>query len=405
MPADGPKRLNTEQAASLANITREAVLAALAECDALGQDAFLDKYGFHPARSYVLVHNGKRYDSKAIAGVAHGHLPGRQLLTPGEFSGGEATVGRRLRNLGFTVQVGDDLTPDRLLRILASLQVYRRNRIPALYQPITLLWAFSRARRGEPRLVSWPETQRQVKALLDNYGRDWEGDRVFYPVAALHNAGLWELDAAPEQVPSAHGSSVPQRWFEDHQPNGGLTLPVYDLLRESPGTLNAAVDVLVQTYFTDADQAMLLTELGLSGPEVSSPLDMSFAARAAQYQRLCARADVFWRDRDAKRAPTTSSAPVRSQDAREAVLLRSEGNCENPECTGDIKDRTDSGAPILEIDHIHDLALGGDDDPVQMVALCPNCHATKTRGTRREELKPILLDTARERHQRLAGSA
>ena len=240
MPADGPKRLNTEQAASLAGITREAVLAAIAEYDTLDQDAFLDKYGFHPARSYVLVYDGRRYDSKAIVGAAHGHLPGRQPLASGEFSGGEATVGRLLRKLNFSVQVGDDLTPDRLLRILARLQVYRRNRIPALYQPITLLWAFSRARRGEPRLVSWPETQRQVKALLDNYGRDWEGDRVFYPVAALHNAGLWELDADPEQVPAAHGSSVPQRWFEDHQPNGGLTLPIYDLLRESPGTLDAA---------------------------------------------------------------------------------------------------------------------------------------------------------------------
>ena len=121
-----------------------------------------------------------------------------------------------------------------------------------------------------------------------------------------------------------------------------------------------------------------------------------------EYQRLCERVDVFWRDRDIKRATTTSSVPIRSQHAREAVLLRSEGHCENPECSGDIKDRTDNGAPILEIDHIHDLALGGNDDPLQMIALCPNCHATKTRGTRRAELKPILLATAKSRHEHLA---
>ena len=42
------------------------------------------------------------------------------------------------------------------------------------------------------------------------------------------------------------------------------------------------------------------------------------------------------------------------------------------------------GRPILEIDHVHDLALGGADDPAQMIALCPNCHAIKTRGTTRE---------------------
>jgi 5-methylcytosine-specific restriction protein A len=392
-----------EQAVSLNDITREVVLEALDEYDELGQDAFLDKYSFHPARSYLLVHDGKRYDSKAIVGVAHGYLPGRQPLTPGEFSGGEATVGRLLRRLGFTLQVGDDLTPARLEGILAKLHVYRREGIPALYQPITLLWAFSRARRGEPRLVSWPETQRQLKALFNNHGRDWEGDRVFYPIAALHTAGLWELDADPEQVPSAHGSSVPQRWFDDHQPNGGVVESVYDLLRESTETLKAAVKVLVEKYFIGADPAMLLSQLGLSEPEVTSPLEMAFAARAAEYQRLCQRADVFWRERDTRRADRSSSVPVRSTDARGAVLLRSEGHCENPECTGDIDDRTENNVPILEIDHIHDLALGGDDDPLQMIALCPNCHARKTRGAKRYELKPILLATAKARHERLAG--
>jgi len=396
---------SVQQAISLNNITRDAVLKAIDDYDALGQAEFLDTYGFRPARSYVLVHNGRHYDSKAIVGVAHGYLPGRQPLTTSEFSGGEATVGRLLRRLGFTVQVGDDLTPARLERILAHLRVYRREGIPALYQPITLLWAFSRARRGDPRLVSWAETQGQVRALFHDYGRGWEGGRVFYPIAALHTAGLWELHTDPEQVPSAHGSSVPQRWFDDHQPNGGVVEPVYELLRESPEALTAAVNVLVQKYFVDADPALLLSELGLSEPEVTSPLEMSFAVRAAEYQRRCARADVFWRGRDTKRADRASSAPIRSQDARNAVLLRSEGHCENPRCTGDIQDHTDKGAPILEIDHIHDLALDGDDDPRQMIALCPNCHAAKTRGTKRDELKPILLATAKDRHERLAGSA
>lgn len=93
----------------LSDITREAVLKALDEYDQLGQDVFLDKYGFHPARSYLLVHGGKYYDSKAIIGAAHGYLPGRKPLIAGDFSGGAATVAPRLRSLGFTVQVDDDV--------------------------------------------------------------------------------------------------------------------------------------------------------------------------------------------------------------------------------------------------------------------------------------------------------
>jgi hypothetical protein len=47
---------------------RSAVLQAIAEYDQLGRESFLARYGFGPARSYFLLHNGKRYDSKAIAG-------------------------------------------------------------------------------------------------------------------------------------------------------------------------------------------------------------------------------------------------------------------------------------------------------------------------------------------------
>jgi len=217
---------------ALHDLTHEAVLAAIAEYDRLGQEEFLVKHGFDRARTYELIHNGKAYDSKAIVGVAHGFLPGEQALAARDFSGCEATVGRLLRGLGFTVQVGD-LTADKLVRLLTKLNVYHSDGLPALYQPITLLWAFARAGRSEPRLVSWGETQRQLVALFRSYGRPGEGNRVYYPVAALHGAGLWELDTESGVVPNAHGSSVPQRWFDEHQLLSSLVTSVYELVRDS----------------------------------------------------------------------------------------------------------------------------------------------------------------------------
>jgi 5-methylcytosine-specific restriction enzyme A len=382
----------------LSEITRDAVLEAIGEYDRLGQDGFLERYGFDRARQYLLVHDGKRYDSKAIVGAAHGFLPEERPLTAGEFSGGEATVGRLLRRLGFTVQVGEALTADRLVRLLSKLQVYRRDGLPALYQPITLLWAFGRAFDDEPRLAFWAETRQQVSDLFDRYGRPWEGDRVYYPIAALHGAGLWELDAVPETVPSAHGSSIPQRWFDEHQPRGGLAEPVHNLVRDSPEARSAAVRVLVDTYFLDADATELLAELGLVASTGGSPVEASFTALSAAYKHLCTRADMFWQNRDTARAERTTFAPIRSEAARRAVLIRSRGRCENPRCAGDIQDLTTRGEPILEIDHVHDLALGGPDHPAQMIALCPNCHAIKTRGRTREELRPVLLEAARNHH-------
>jgi 5-methylcytosine-specific restriction protein A len=87
----------------LAELTASAVNAAIDEYDKVGGEAFRSKYGFDPARDYFVIRDGKPYDSKAIAGAAHGYLPSSQPLRADEFSGGEATVVRRLRLLGFHV--------------------------------------------------------------------------------------------------------------------------------------------------------------------------------------------------------------------------------------------------------------------------------------------------------------
>jgi hypothetical protein len=88
---------------ALMDITASAVLQAIEEYDRRGRDAFLEAHGFGPARRYLLQHNGRCYDSKAIAGVAHGYLPGREALESGEFSGGLGHAVAVLRQLGFTV--------------------------------------------------------------------------------------------------------------------------------------------------------------------------------------------------------------------------------------------------------------------------------------------------------------
>jgi 5-methylcytosine-specific restriction enzyme A len=90
----------------LSDITAPAVELALKEFDNKGRDQFLKDYGFGQARDYFLVNNGKRYDSKAIAAAAHGHLPDRKALAARDFSGGDATVAHKLRSLGYVVPPG-----------------------------------------------------------------------------------------------------------------------------------------------------------------------------------------------------------------------------------------------------------------------------------------------------------
>lgn len=92
--------------------SRQAVLDAIAEFDRLGRDAFLAKHGFGRSRTYFVIHDNRQYDSKAIAGAAHGFQYADQgPLQAADFSGGERTVANRLRELGFVVS-GEEQAED-----------------------------------------------------------------------------------------------------------------------------------------------------------------------------------------------------------------------------------------------------------------------------------------------------
>jgi 5-methylcytosine-specific restriction protein B len=91
--------------ASREGLSADAVFAAMDEFDRLGREAFLEKYGFGRAKTYVVRREGNQYDSKAIFGVAYGIAnPDDGPLSSADFTGGEMSVVRRLERLGFEVQ-------------------------------------------------------------------------------------------------------------------------------------------------------------------------------------------------------------------------------------------------------------------------------------------------------------
>jgi 5-methylcytosine-specific restriction protein A len=87
--------------------SRDAVIAAIKECDELGRDAFLALYGYKRARKYSLIYRKREYDSKAIAGVAYGKQFGTPM-TPYDFIGGVKGALPPLLKLGFKFRDVDD---------------------------------------------------------------------------------------------------------------------------------------------------------------------------------------------------------------------------------------------------------------------------------------------------------
>ncbi len=381
----------------LSVITREAVLDAIAEFDRLGRARFLEQYGFDEARRYFLYQDGVYYDSKAIVGVAYGYVAGRPL-TPGEFSGGRQTVGRLLTSLGFEVVVDEPASPRRrLLELVGGLRAAGTPDGPARHQPITLLWALGRAVHHRPRLVSWRDAHLELRQLLGEYGQPSSRPTPEFPILALARTDLWDLQGHTGAIPPAHGEPI--TWLEDQNPYFGFTAWAYELVAFDEAARTDVIATLADRFFDGNIPEALLKEVGLGLKErPAAPLTQD-SSPLEEYIRLCQMVEVAEARGDHDRTSSTGGErPVRSSAAVEAVLIRSAGHCENPWCTGQPNDVSKSGGPLLEVDHVNDRAKWGRDHPIQMIALCPNCHAIKTRGRTGEQLRERLLSEARAKH-------
>jgi len=67
----------------LLGLPQSAVEAALDEFDELGEEAFLDRYGYRPPKQWILRARGREYPPRAVLAVAYGKTHGR-TLTPEE---------------------------------------------------------------------------------------------------------------------------------------------------------------------------------------------------------------------------------------------------------------------------------------------------------------------------------
>jgi hypothetical protein len=89
-------------------IRREHVLKAISEYDDLGASAFRDTYGLAATHEYAFLHDGRRFDARAMIGVAHYYAAGEILDSD---SMADAKEGARvLQVLGFDVE-GPGLAP------------------------------------------------------------------------------------------------------------------------------------------------------------------------------------------------------------------------------------------------------------------------------------------------------
>ena len=112
---------------ALTDVTAECVERAIDEFDRMGKEAFLARFGYGEARGYFLIRGGRRYDTNAIIGVAHGYVrPDLGPLRRQDFSVGDAPVARRLESLGFDVERPPRNPPRAEEELILALDLYLR---------------------------------------------------------------------------------------------------------------------------------------------------------------------------------------------------------------------------------------------------------------------------------------
>ncbi|MEV3851486.1 HNH endonuclease signature motif containing protein [Streptomyces microflavus] len=239
-------------------ITRAGILRAIAEHDRLGPEAFRETYGYGAAVTYLLEHEGRQYDSKAIAGVAHLYDFG-SALKHYQLSGGLKGAVAWLRREGFTVVE----PPKSFQRRVGDIRPARRAGGPALHRPLLLLWAIGQALAGAPRMQPWSTTRDAMAPLMEKYTQTEDGvDATRYPFWALVHDDLWTVDHGQELALTSRGRRPTLESLNQVDPIGGLREDDFELLLSQPEVAARAAAGLLLRYFFPLPPG-LLEDFGL----------------------------------------------------------------------------------------------------------------------------------------------
>jgi 5-methylcytosine-specific restriction enzyme A len=359
--------------------SRDAVLAALAECDASGRDAFLKQYGYKYSRLYPLKYNGRVYDSKAIVGVAYGKQHGTALKAS-EFSGGLATVIPLLKRLGFDA----DVAPHPLSRLDVGMTYERKH----------LLEMFG----GQLQRGIWTPREFPVVLLFSGksgvqYGyRDgWTGEGVFR-YTGEGQRGDMTFDEGNKAIRDHRVDRKDLLLFEDLGKRKGVRFEgVFECIGWSMVDGQSKRGEARKVIVFDLVRVAAATSAS-SPPSLSPHLTASLPELRQKAYDAAANAAPSNGARTSKQ-----TWYARSEWVRQYVLARADGTCEACDALAPFKRR--DGTPYLEPHHTTRLADEGLDHPATVGAICPTCHRRIHSGEDGAAWNERLLKRIAEKEQ------
>lgn len=167
---------------------------------------------------------------------------------------------------------------------------------------------------------------------------------------------------------------------QKHWSNGAAKGPPYLVARPST--------IVRDTSYTPDPKVMAIQKPGtISGRAHDYELVATNSTSSPNISELRDQAYLL-ADLMPSRTRRESWEKTRSAVIIQYALCRSRGICEG--CNDPAPFMRRNGDPYLEVHHIHALGDGGADHPLNVAAICPNCHQRVTHGRDAKEHNAII---------------
>jgi putative restriction endonuclease len=179
-----------------------------------------------------------------------------------------------------------------LLRQFDALNVWSRGDQRAPHKPLLVLYALGRWSRGDTDDIPFRDVDRDLTALLKEFGPSRQSHHPEYPFWRLQNDGVWAVHASAPLKARRGNTDARKSDLLAHEATGGFTEQVKDALRARPALVGEIAGRLLESHFPESLHPDILAAVGLDPVAAVAPdrrRDPQFRSRVlTAYEYRCA---------------------------------------------------------------------------------------------------------------------
>ena len=189
------------------------------------------------------------------------------------------------------------MTPEDLLKRLASVRPHKAHGHRAPHKPLMLLLALGRVRSDrDHRLIPYTVAEARFRELWDDFGRPGRRPNPHYPFWRLRNDnGLWEIPEESSLSTTSKGDLHIEQ-ARDLGVTGGFPEDIHDLLRRQPSLVSRAAQQILTDHFAPSLHGDILEAVGLALALPADDLDEPMPRRGRKVREYTPRDSRFRKD-------------------------------------------------------------------------------------------------------------